>query len=84
MLMDLSAVTIQQLRYIAAVASHDTFGDAADALFVSQSALSQGLARLEALAGMPLFETDGRRRRLTEAGERVARAIHQLGRRKQA
>ena len=70
--MDLSSVTIQQLRYLSAVADGDTFGAAADELFVSQSALSQGLARLEALVGIPLFEDDGRRRRLTDAGLALA------------
>lgn len=75
---NLSAATLQQFRYIAAVSDLESFGGAADALFVSQSALSQGLARLEDLAGMPLFEADGRRRRLTEAGERVARTARRV------
>jgi DNA-binding transcriptional LysR family regulator len=37
-----------------------------------QSALSQGIARLEQVVGARLLERDGRRRRLTNAGELVA------------
>ena len=70
--MDLSSLSIRQLRYLDAVADGQTFSDAADRLFVSQSALSQGLARLEDLVGVPLFESDGRRRRLTDPGRALA------------
>ena len=55
-----------------AVADGTSFADAADELFVSQSALSQGLARLEQSLGVTLFEPDGRRRRLTAEGRLVA------------
>ena len=70
---DLEAVHLRQLTYIDAVAGAGTFGEAADLLGVSQPALSQGLARLEDIVGAPLFEADGRRRRLTEVGHEVAR-----------
>jgi DNA-binding transcriptional LysR family regulator len=69
---DFAALSIQQLRYLDAVARGSTFADAADELFVSQSALSQGLARLEEIVETSLFESDGRRRRLTEAGRVLA------------
>ena len=65
-------LSLRQLRYMAAVADGASFADAADDLLVTQSALSQGLARLEALLETPLFEPDGRRRRLTSAGRLVA------------
>ena len=65
-------LTLQQLRYFSAVASGDTFADSADQIGISQSALSQGIARLEQVTGSRLLERDGRRRRLTEAGEAVA------------
>jgi DNA-binding transcriptional LysR family regulator len=70
--MDLESVSLRQLRYLVEVADGTPFSDAADRLHVSQSALSQGLARLEDLAGARLFEPDGRRRRLTSAGEELA------------
>lgn len=68
----LEGLTLQQLRYFNAVAQGETFADAADSIGISQSALSQGIARLEQVAGARLLERDGRRRRLTDTGELVA------------
>ena len=76
--MDLSSISIRQLRYLNAVADGLTFAEAADELFVSQSALSQGLARLESMVDVRLFETDGRRRRLTEAGIVLAESARRV------
>ncbi|MDH3499014.1 MAG: LysR family transcriptional regulator [Acidimicrobiia bacterium] len=70
--MDFDAVSLRQLRYLDAVATGRSFSEAADELSVSQSALSQGLARLEELSGTTLFEPDGRRRRLTPQGRTLA------------
>ena len=69
---DLEGLTLQQLRYFRAIADGETFADAAAQIGISQSALSQGIAKLEKVAGVPLLEKAGRRRRLTTAGERVA------------
>jgi LysR family cyn operon transcriptional activator len=71
-LFKLEGLTLQQLRYFNSVAEGDTFADAAATIAVSQSALSQGIARLEQVVGARLLERDGRRRRLTNAGELVA------------
>lgn len=68
----LEGLTLQQLRYFNSVAEGDTFADAATTIGISQSALSQGIARLEQVVGARLLERDGRRRRLTNAGELVA------------
>jgi LysR family cyn operon transcriptional activator len=68
----LEGLTLQQLRYFNSVAEGDTFADAAATIGISQSALSQGIARLEQVMGARLLERDGRRRRLTNAGELVA------------
>lgn len=65
-------LTLQQLRYFNAVAEGETFADAAATIGISQSALSQGIARLEQVAGARLLERDGRRRRLTDTGDLVA------------
>jgi len=65
----LEGLTLQQLRYFNSVAEGDTFADAAAMIGISQSALSQGIARLEQVVGARLLERDGRRRRLTNAGE---------------
>lgn len=69
---EFEGLTLQQLRYFNAVAEGDTFADAAALIGISQSALSQGIARLEQVVGERLLERDGRRRRLTDAGELVA------------
>ncbi len=54
--------TLPQLQYLVAVVDHPTWADAADALGVTPSALSQGLAELERRLGRRLFDRDGRRR----------------------
>ena len=55
-------LSIRQLEYLVAVADAPTWAAAADAVGVSASALSQGLAELERRVGVPLFDRDGRRR----------------------
>ncbi|MFA7248498.1 MAG: LysR family transcriptional regulator [Dehalococcoidia bacterium] len=62
-----------QLACLREVKRSRTFTAAAERLGVSQPALSQALAALERHVGVPLFERDGRRRALTEAGQEVAR-----------
>lgn len=76
--MDLESLSLRHLRYLRAVAAGASFSDAAEQVGVSQSALSQGLARLEDLAGTVLFEPDGRRRRLTESGRMLAAYANQV------
>ena len=74
-------VSTRTLSYLHEAARLSTFSEAADELGVSQSALSQGLAVLEKRLGLKLFEQDGRRRRLTQAGEMMAQfATEVLGR----
>ncbi|MCX5493361.1 LysR family transcriptional regulator [Kaistia dalseonensis] len=46
---------LRLLRYFIAIAEHASFSAAADALGVSQPALSQGLRRLEDVVGTPLI-----------------------------
>ena len=55
-------LTTQQLEYLVAIDRADTWADAATAVGVSPSALSQGIAELERRLGVALFERDGRRR----------------------
>lgn len=59
---------LQQIRYILAIAEEKNITKAAEKLFVSQSALSQQLLKLEQELGTPLFERGGRILELTEAG----------------
>jgi len=60
---------LRQLEYFLAVAEFGRFTQAAEAVHVSQPALSQQIKKLEAELGTPLFERLGRGTELTEAGE---------------
>ncbi|MBA2488108.1 MAG: LysR family transcriptional regulator [Chloroflexi bacterium] len=61
-------VTVHQLRLLTAVADNDGFTRAADALGLSQPAISHQLKSLSDALGLPLIEIIGRRVRLTQAG----------------
>ncbi|MFE5700966.1 LysR substrate-binding domain-containing protein [Rhodococcus koreensis] len=63
--------TLAQLRAFAAVADYRHFGGAAAYLGISQPALSQGLALLEAGLGVQLIERSTRRVTVTGAGMRL-------------
>jgi DNA-binding transcriptional LysR family regulator len=60
---------LRDLRYFVAVAQHRNFSRAAEALHVSQPALSEQVRKLEDELGAPLFERTSRGARLTDAGE---------------
>lgn len=66
-------VTLQQLRYLVAVANFGTMTAAAEALYVAQSALSRALKALEHELGAELFVREGRTVGLTAEGSRVVR-----------
>lgn len=59
------------LRILSALQRHGTLTEAANALFLSQSALSHQIRHLERRLGIPLWEKAGRRLRLTRAGEQL-------------
>lgn len=60
---------LRHITYFLAVAEHRGFTRAAEALHVSQPALSQQIKQLEETLGAPLFDRSGRHIRLTDAGE---------------
>jgi DNA-binding transcriptional LysR family regulator len=60
---------LRQLQYFAAVVRHGSFTAAADELWLTQSALSQQVRRLEAEMGVRLLERGPRGVRPTAAGE---------------
>ena len=73
-----SALDIRRLSLFLAVVEHDGFTRAATAVHISQPALSQAIAELEAELGGPLFHRLGRTVTLTEAGAALvgpARAV---------
>lgn len=67
---------IQDFEYLLAVAEHASIGRAADALGLSQPALTKAIRRLEVDAGLPLFVRNAKGMLPTEAG----RAFLQRGR----
>ncbi|MGN6697643.1 MAG: LysR substrate-binding domain-containing protein, partial [Thermomicrobiales bacterium] len=62
---------LHKLRVFAAVAEHEHYSRAADALRISQPALSVHVRDLERYFGVALFERAGRNVRLTDAGRLV-------------
>lgn len=73
----MKALELRQLRYFAILARELHFGRAADIACVTQSALSQQIARLEAFVGMPLFTRNTRGVTLTAAGDALRDGVEQ-------
>lgn len=67
--MDRNIVFPRAIRYLLAVAEHQSFTGAAKALYVSQPTLSQQIRQLEDLLNTQLLDRSGRSVRLTAAGE---------------
>ncbi|HET6247497.1 MAG TPA: LysR family transcriptional regulator [Tepidisphaeraceae bacterium] len=63
---------VHQLKIFAAVAENLSFTRAAERLFLTQSAVSHQIARLEREIGCPLLERQGRAVTLTAAGREMA------------
>ncbi len=66
---------LNALRAFEAVAKHGSFTAAANALLISQSALSRHVISLEKLVGTPLFERRPHALALTKAGEHLLPAV---------
>jgi DNA-binding transcriptional LysR family regulator len=64
-------IDLRHVRHLLAVASHSTVQAAADALHLTQPALTKSIARFEEELGAKLFDRRGRRLVLTELGERL-------------
>lgn len=68
----------RQLTYLVAVAAHGGFSRAAQACFVSQSAVSHQIAALERELGVELFDRSSRTVALTEAGQTLLPRAEEL------
>ncbi|TKC89539.1 transcriptional regulator GcvA [Trinickia terrae] len=66
---------LNALKAFEAAARHESFSRAADEMFVTHGAVSHQIRALEAELNIALFERDGKRVRLTEAGGRYAKEV---------
>lgn len=70
-------MTLVQLRHLIGLATSGSFSKAAQALFLTQPALSRSIRALEAELGAPLFDRVGKKNELTPFGREVLeRAQH--------
>ncbi|HEX5621705.1 MAG TPA: LysR family transcriptional regulator [Solirubrobacteraceae bacterium] len=69
---------LRQLEYFVAVAKHRHFGRAAEAVYVTQPALSQQVRRLEGELGLALLRRTSRGVELTPAGEDLLGRAEQI------
>ena len=75
------AMQLRDIEYMVTIADKQSFSQAAEALFISQPALSQSIKRLEEEIGVALFARKRKKVLLTRAGElflQDARQILQL------
>lgn len=71
-------MTLNELRYVVALARERHFGRAAAACFVSQPTLSVAVKKLEDELGVALFERGKNEVALTPAGEEVVARAQQI------
>src|SRR6266850_8046550 len=70
--------SLQQLRFLCALAEQRHFGRAAESCAVTQSTLSGGIKELEARLGVTLFERSHRHVMLTPVGKEIATRAQRL------
>ncbi|HUC51552.1 MAG TPA: LysR substrate-binding domain-containing protein [Xanthobacteraceae bacterium] len=71
-------ITLRQLHYFDALATHNHFGRAAAACAISQPALSMQIKELEEALGAMLIERGARQVRLTKLGEEAALRVRDI------
>ncbi|HEB56784.1 MAG TPA: LysR family transcriptional regulator [Gammaproteobacteria bacterium] len=71
-------ISIEQWRTLQAVVDHGGFAQAAEKLHRSQSSVSYSVAKLQDQLGLPVFEIEGRKAQLTQAGEALLRRSRHL------
>src|SRR5579863_1083272 len=71
-------ITLRQLHYFDALATHSHFGRAAAACAISQPALSMQIKELEDTLGAVLIERGARQVRLTKFGEQAAARVREI------
>ncbi|OYY95343.1 MAG: DNA-binding transcriptional regulator OxyR [Hydrogenophilales bacterium 28-61-23] len=71
-------MTLQELRYLVALADTGHFGQAAEACFVSQSTLSTGLKKLEDFLGVIVFDRSLKRVTPTPIGREIVESARRI------
>jgi LysR family hydrogen peroxide-inducible transcriptional activator len=71
-------MTLQELRYLVALADSGHFGQAAEACFVSQSTLSTGLKKLEDFLGVIVFDRSLKRVTPTPIGREIVESARRI------
>src|SRR5690349_1674857 len=77
-MMGMDQLNLYQLRILAAVVEHGSFGQAARALNLTQPAISAQIRHLKAFAHAEVFARDGRRVVLTEPGRALYRYAQEM------
>lgn len=71
-------MTLQELKYLVALADHGHFGRAADACFITQSTLSTQIRKLEDFLGVTLFDRSLKRVSPTPIGAEILAAARNV------
>lgn len=71
-------ITIRQLKYFDALARFEHFGKAADAVAISQPALSMQIKEMEEILGVTLIERSSKGVHLTAEGKEIARRCREI------
>ena len=71
-------MTLQELKYLVALADHGHFGKAAEACFITQSTLSTQIKKLEDFLGVTLFDRSLKRVTPTPIGREILAAARNI------
>jgi len=71
-------MTLQELKYLVALADHGHFGKAAEACFITQSTLSTQIKKLEDFLGVTLFDRSLKRVTPTPIGREILQAARSI------
>jgi LysR family hydrogen peroxide-inducible transcriptional activator len=71
-------MTLQELKYLVALADHGHFGRAAEACFITQSTLSTQIKKLEDFLGVTLFDRSLKRVTPTPTGREILAAARNI------
>ena len=71
-------MTLQELRYLVALADHGHFGRAAEACFITQSTLSTQIKKLEDFLGVTLFDRSLKRVTPTPIGREILQSARTI------